>query len=127
MTSYSAPLLTAHRLYADADAHGQTIAELTWGSAGASGLGWALLDLGASLAERGGADRRGDLSIRCCGTSKGQAAGTLDRVRAAFTGWRPTTRPDAMAVELDCGPAIQDTSIAERPRWSITITFRIES
>jgi len=111
------------------DAKGRTIPAVAWTDAPPNGVGYAILDMGASLAERSGADRRVDVHIRCCGFSREQAASTLDRVRAAFTGWRPfpATRPDVMAAELDCGPAIQDSSVAGAPRWSHTITLRIES
>ncbi len=121
--------LAGYTILAAADGHGRAIAGVQWTDSPDSGRGYALLDMGASRSERSGGDGRHDLHIRCCGFTREQAARTLDLVRAAFTDWRPApeARPDVMAVELDCGPAIESTSIAGSPRWSHTITFRIES
>ena len=71
--------------------------------------------------------RRGRFDVRCCGSSRGQAALALDAALEALKDWRPypADRRFGAVRETDAGPLIEDRSVPTDPRFSFTLTFEL--
>ena len=71
--------------------------------------------------------RRGRFDVRCCGSSRQQAALALDAAREAFQDWRPypSDRRFGAVREIDAGPLIEDTTVPKDPRFSFTLTYEL--
>lgn len=97
------------------------------------GVPYLIIDPDPGFDEIGRADgrvsaRRGRFGVRCCGSSRAQAALALDEARAVFQDWRPypADRRFGAVRETDAGPLIQDRTVPTDPRFSFTLTFDLD-
>ena len=94
------------------------------------GIGYVIVDMDPGRLRysraAGPPEHDGEWRLRVCGSSRLQALNTLDLVRSVMDGWRPLEDPRyGDAREDDAGPEISDLSVPSDPRWSYTLTYKL--